>query len=209
MSDYRQRSGHSASQLAILVVVIALHVIALYVFVKATSFNYVTSSVSVLQTKLIPPDPPKPEDPLPLPASLANPPNVVIQPIPPEIPIETSKASTAIQLPKEDVVENNVTPTTAELIGPIVPPIKISGPHSNDRYPGSSVKNKESGRTELKICIAVAGVVDSAEVTKSSGYPALDKAAVNMALDTRFKPATRMGIPVAYCMVTGIRFRLH
>jgi protein TonB len=192
-----------------MMMVVALHVAGIVIFANATNFRFVQPVLTVLHVNLIPPTPPKHEE-VPLVAvSTSFPLTTIIEPVPPEIKIQTPQVRSPIQVPPRKVESQAPLPTTSELTGPITPPLRISSPHSSDRYPAKSVKNRESGRTELKICISSAGTVDTAEVVKTSGYPELDKAAVDMALDTRFKPATQMDKPIVYCMTTGIRFRLH
>ena len=208
MRDNRQYGDSSAHRSAIMLLVIALHVVVLYVFITATGLVVIPASLKVMQVKFVHVDPPKQMGPPP-PATttILEPP--VIQIIPPEVRIQT--AATPDPAPK---LEQRAADPEQQIVadqpgGLIVPPVRISRPHKSEKYPGKSVKNRESGRTELRICVSASGTVDTADVTRSSGYPRLDEAAVEMAMDTQFKPASLLGKAVPYCMVTGIRFSLR
>ena len=50
-------------------------------------------------------------------------------------------------------------------------------------------------------------VPDSTRIAESSGYPALDSAALAGASQLRFAPARRRGIPVATAFVQPVHFR--
>lgn len=92
--------------------------------------------------------------------------------------------------------------------GPLTKPRVISGPRSQDWYPRASVRRKESGRPVVKICISDTGQVESVELAKSSGYPRLDEAAVDIGWGYVFSPAMRGSKPVPVCLPYGIRFRI-
>jgi TonB family protein len=83
-----------------------------------------------------------------------------------------------------------------------------SGPRGVDRYPNESIKAKESGTVVVNICVSQAGRVDSVEIMRSSGFPRLDKVAVEIASEYRFQPATRQGRPMAACAEYYIAFKL-
>jgi protein TonB len=134
-----------------------------------------------------------------------------------DIPAPTTDLSTpqeagdAIHAPPPE--ETTVAPDPAvedgRGYGPLTKPRVIGGPkYPQDRYPRASIRNKESGRPIVKICISDEGKVVSAEVAQSSGYPRLDAAAVDMSLDYVFAPAMREGKAVPVCMAYGIDFRL-
>lgn len=55
-------------------------------------------------------------------------------------------------------------------------------------YPSSSMENKEEGRVVIRLVVLPSGKIDSAVVAQSSGYPALDQAALKAAEGIIFKP---------------------
>lgn len=69
--------------------------------------------------------------------------------------------------------------------------------------------NCPAGRLTLRLDISEKGEVTHAEIAKSSGYPALDNAAIESAKKWRYAPARKNGVPVATTMLQGIKFTLR
>ena len=94
-------------------------------------------------------------------------------------------------------------------LGAVVPPGNDAG-HRNTPpdYPAESRRRGEEGVVRLTLRIAPDGQVTEAEVEASSGFPALDRAAIEAARRWRFRPATRAGLPVAATLPTAVHFRL-
>jgi protein TonB len=90
--------------------------------------------------------------------------------------------------------------------GPIVAARPLYVPGGMDRYPPESRRARESGSPTIRICVSAAGMVESVEVARSSGFPRLDAAAVGIGREARFRPATQDGQPVPACMAYRIRF---
>ncbi len=66
-------------------------------------------------------------------------------------------------------------------------------------YPPALLAERIGGTVLLRLYITAQGVVvpDSTRIDESSGYPALDSAAVLAAPQLRYSPALRSGMPVA------------
>jgi TonB family protein len=62
------------------------------------------------------------------------------------------------------------------------------------------------GKVYVKVFIDTEGRVTRAEVTKSSGHPALDRAALRAAREFLFAPARRDGVPIATWVTIPITF---
>jgi TonB family protein len=94
-------------------------------------------------------------------------------------------------------------PTPAE-----EPPVAIN-PVSPVRYPPALLAQGIEGRVLLRLYVDSAGnvVPDSIRIAESSGYPALDSAALVGAPDLRFSPALHQGRPVAAPFLQPIQFR--
>lgn len=77
------------------------------------------------------------------------------------------------------------------------------------RYPRSLYDRKVQGNVTLHVHIDSTGVLvpESTQVVESSGYPALDSAAVQGAQELRFKPAKLRGGPVAVSILLPVFFR--
>ena len=61
-------------------------------------------------------------------------------------------------------------------------------------YPLASMRLGESGRNVVRIWVGPDGKPQKAEITKTSGFPRLDDAAIKLAMAQRFKPATVNGV---------------
>ena len=77
------------------------------------------------------------------------------------------------------------------------------------KYPPDLYTRKVQGNVTLRIHIDTSGAVqpESTSVVESSGYPALDSAAVSGARALRFKPAFARGAPLAISVLFPVYFR--
>ena len=76
-------------------------------------------------------------------------------------------------------------------------------------YPPALYDRRIEGDVLLRLFVDSTGAVvpESTRVLESSGYPALDSAALAGARDLRYAPAKRRGIPVATAFVQPVQFR--
>lgn len=88
------------------------------------------------------------------------------------------------------------------------PPVPIN-PVSPMTYPTALLEQGIEGRVLLRLYVNAQGVLvpDSIRVAESSGYPALDSAAVIGARELRFSPALRNGRPVSAPFLQPVHFR--
>jgi protein TonB len=105
------------------------------------------------------------------------------------------KDTAAKAAPRQARVEESKRPELKRRIKPV--------------YPESSLRKKEKGVVELDIEVDVRGVAVSLSVAVSSGFPALDAAALKAAAKAEFKPATSQGRPVASHVRLPIVFSLR
>lgn len=77
------------------------------------------------------------------------------------------------------------------------------------RYPSALYSQKVQGNVTLRLFIDGDGQVvsDSTRVVETSGYTALDSAAVKGSLDLKFVPAKRAGGPMAVSILFPVYFR--
>jgi TonB family protein len=77
------------------------------------------------------------------------------------------------------------------------------------QYPGALLEQGIEGRVLLRLYVDSAGrlLPDSTRVVESSGYPALDSAALAGAPALKFSPALRRGRPVAAPFLQPVHFR--
>jgi TonB family protein len=88
------------------------------------------------------------------------------------------------------------------------PPV-ATNPVSPMEYPAALLNEGIGGRVLLRLYVDSAGrlVPDSTRVAESSGYPALDSAALSGAAALRFSPALRNGRPIAAPFLQPVHFR--
>jgi periplasmic protein TonB len=201
------------SQRAVVLVAIGiLHALAIYLVVSESSRRYGRLDGSVIEAKVIPAE-----------REVLTPPSLPPVIFPASRPVDYPAPQVAIDLPAEQVPTSPVmdTPHMVERPlpvsatgapggdpGPVLRPQPIAGPEGVNRYPRASLKAKESGTVAMIICVSPQGNVSSVEVARSSGFPRLDAAALSIASEYRFKPATRYGTPVAACAHYNIIFKV-
>jgi protein TonB len=88
------------------------------------------------------------------------------------------------------------------------PPV-ATNPVSPMEYPQALLDEGIGGRVLLRLFVDSTGrlVSDSTRIAESSGYPALDSAAVSGAAALRFSPALRNGRPIAAPFLQPVHFR--
>jgi protein TonB len=88
------------------------------------------------------------------------------------------------------------------------PPVAIN-PVTPMVYPPALLEQGIEGRVLLRLYVDASGtlVPDSIRVAESSGYPALDSAALSGARELRFSPALRNGRPVSAPFLQPVHFR--
>lgn len=77
------------------------------------------------------------------------------------------------------------------------------------RYPTALYAQKVQGNVTLRIFIDSVGRVhpESTVVLETSGYPALDSAAVRGSQELRFEPASKKGVPISVPILFPVYFR--
>jgi TonB family protein len=101
---------------------------------------------------------------------------------------------------------NDQPPATDEPVD--LPPVAIN-PVSPMVYPQALLEQGIEGRVLLRLYVDAQGKLmgDSTRIAESSGYPALDSAAVQGAPSLRFSPALRRGRPVSAPFLQPVHFR--
>jgi protein TonB len=95
----------------------------------------------------------------------------------------------------------------AEASPPEQPPTPVGEPQVE--YPPALFEQGVGGTVQLRLFVDSAGAVvaDSTRVEASSGYPALDSAALAAAPRLRYAPGLRNGKPTAMPFVQPVHFR--
>jgi periplasmic protein TonB len=213
-SESGRRALAKRCQLIVVAAAVAtLHTLLMYLLAGALQHSYSRLADTVIETDFIPNDRPAPKPPTFPPLLLQAGSPIEFSPLRLDIDVPTEQvaATQAIDARYSDASPRSVLANAAPYDvdpAPLLRPRPISGPRGVDRYPNGSIKAKESGTVVINICVSQAGRVDSVEVTRSSGFPRLDKVAVGIASEYLFQPATRQGRPVAACAEYYIAFKL-
>jgi protein TonB len=201
--SHEKNPGKNLTGIAI---VIVLHLIVAYGIVTGLGKKMISKVTEAVETKIVedvkPPPPPETPPPPP-PPEMKAPPPPFIPPV--EVQVQTPP-------PQQNVIANTTQakPATNEIIkAPPAPPnappaTKPAGPSrtpavadfntcSKPEYPKSSLRNEETGVSTISFLIGTDGSVKGSQVTKTSGFRDLDKAAQVALGKCRFKPATENG----------------
>ena len=100
-------------------------------------------------------------------------------------------------------VESAPAPQQAQIDAPPRPLVAI-----RPTYPQESKKRGEQGRVLVEVRINARGRVDAATVVESSGFAALDAAALKAVRAAKFRPARSGGRPIADTRRMPIEFKL-
>ena len=92
--------------------------------------------------------------------------------------------------------------------GDIVPPRLRHLPSPDRFYPPASIAAREQGRTVLRCRLVVEGRLKDCVLHESSGFPALDAAALSMAALALYSPLTQNGLPRESVALLPVSWRL-
>ncbi|CAH0348893.1 energy transducer TonB [Aquabacterium sp. CECT 9606] len=186
--------------------------------------------------QLAPPTPPKLEPPKPEPApkpvaqvapQKTQPPvlaaNRPPQPKDMQVPVAAPEPTPAPAVPTPAPVQNTPAAAAAPAASaapstePAVPPPPKTLPSSAVRflvkpqpiYSPASLELGESGTVTMLILVDEQGRAKEVKVTKSSGYPRLDRAAVAAENAARFQPYLEAGVPRSVWVPHSITFNLE
>ncbi len=165
------------------------------------------------------PEPPSPPpEPPPVPERPDAPPPRQPDPQPrPARDRPDPKATTANASPAREAMapEFNLggtdSPSNAIVLGDAVIPASPDNQSRNRPpiYPIEATRRGQQGTVTLLIHVSPLGVSLGADVLQSSGYPLLDRAALDAIATWRFRPAVRNGTPVPFDMPMRFTFALE
>lgn len=77
------------------------------------------------------------------------------------------------------------------------------------RYPAEAKRNGMQGKVVARVMVESSGTVSEVEIVQTSGFPVLDRAAVEAARYQRYDPGTVSGAPSAMWTEFSVRFVLR
>lgn len=161
-----------------------------------------------------PPAPPTPK-PKPKPAPVKPKPVVKTHPTPKSItvptkPIEEARHDEKPAAPAAAVAAAPAQKTEAPPQPTITEPLSHGGYLNNSQptYPAMSVELGETGTVRLTVLVTAQGLPANVSLAKSSGYPRLDRAALEAVKTWKFIPAKRGNEPIPYTFIVPVKFSL-
>lgn len=161
-------------------------------------------------------EPPKPETPKPVVTPPKREPTVVASkraaepqdmqvpaapepPAPPPPPVpSTAPAAPVAAAPEPAPPPPKILPSSA--VGYLIEPKLV--------FPAASQELGESGLVIVEVLVDIDGRPKDVQVTKSSGYPRLDRAAVTAMKAARFRPYIHNGVPMSIRATAPLNFNL-
>lgn len=214
----------SGSDYAAVGVVVLLHALGLWALMQYAPARAAMSEATTLMISLVkpeaPPEPPRiiPRKPRPQP----------VKPKPQLVPLAAqTPLPTPIEVPSPPPVPSTPAAVEAPPSPPVLPappasmvappelpvtPPEISADYADNplpQYPAISRRLGEEGRLQVRVCVAVDGMVSSATVNKSSGFERLDRATMEALRQWRFKPARRGDELIPGCVTVPWKWSLH
>lgn len=200
----------NSSRSWVLAIIVLLHLAFFWAFSSGlgqqliTAFEKRSEFIPLQEVKPTPPPPAPPRKPVDIVR------NTIFVPTPPEpMPIDPSEQSTA-----PVIIDNQPQPSSAT-VGPAPVEAVVVRPEIDPRrglsepmYPAKEIRQEHTGTVILSVYVLGNGRVGEIRIEQSTGYPALDEAAVREARTWRLKPGTRDGVPVAMWKQIPITFRL-
>ena len=193
-----------------LVVAALLHVLLIYGLVSGLATSIVERFKGPVQAEIIEEVKPEDETPPPPPPDLPPPPPVTLPP--PIVTVETVATTNTTQI--------TVTPPRPRAPPPPPPPVREAvcerpkerpGRKAPPPYPSTSKRLGEAGSVDVSFSVAADGSVNEGgvAVSKSSGLPRLDEAAIRFIRRHRFVPGNCDGAPREMKHEYRVTFRLE
>jgi protein TonB len=211
-------SGHRFS-IADLVIVVGVHVAVVFALM-ALDVLPLPPSMATLMVRMVAPGAPQPEVTPPRPKPVAVPvlrPPVQRQPEPlPEPPLLAS-AAPAPAVAEIPLLKEAPPPPAEPSPAPVVQPVAIIEPRFDAAYldnpapvyPPLSKREGEQGTVILRVFVEAGGRPSQLTIRSSSGYPRLDRSAVDTVGRWKFIPARRGDAPVAAWVLVPVDFHLR
>lgn len=186
--------------------VVALHVVVIYMLASGLGKSIVEIALPPIETKVIEEEKVADAEPPPPPPKMET--------VPPYVPPpEFQVAAEPTAAPVHAITTTAAKPVVAA--APVATGVIVQ-PRTNPRrplekpdYPASEKRAGHEGSTILEIYVDENGRVTEARVKASSGFDALDQAAVKQALRSwRLLPGTKDGKPEPMWYVISMKFSL-
>ena len=192
----------ASSRLTGLVVVIAIHVLAIMGLVTALASGQIMKQIQNIQATIDRQKTPPKAPPPPPPDEIKPPPPTAIVPV----------INVAPEAPPPIVAKPPAPPPVQAAAPPPPPPTElkpIARTHSLPPYPTISQRLGEQGTSTMEVSINTEGSVTECKITKSSGSERLDSAACDYVKSRwKWQPPTQLGKPVSANTLVSVKWDL-
>jgi len=202
--DLSGHNGEWGKKLIGIVAVIAIHIVVIYALLNGlgkqiiAAIKQIPIEVSIIAE--VPLTQPAPAVAPVVPPKVATPPRPFVPKL--EVAVRHAPLMNVIQdvtnepVPASTTVAETPTEAVTVTKGPvIVNPVVDFSTCTKPEYPRSALRNEEQGTVRIQFLIGADGRVADSKIEKSSGYRALDGAAVNALRLCQFRPGTVDGKP--------------
>ncbi len=189
--EFGSKKGDAKNRLAGIGLVVVFHVVLIYALVTGLARKGIEILPQDVKTKIIkevkhdePPPPPPPPKFQPPPPPMIPPPEIQIAS---DAPRGNAITATTNKAPPAPVQKSAATP-----------PVVLAKNCREPDYPAVSERLRETGTVVLQLLVGTDGRVSQSKVATSSGFPRLDKAAVDALSLCKFTPGKAAdGSPMA------------
>jgi len=209
--DCRETPLSTGERLVSVALVVLLHVLLAYAMLYVSVKNELIDLPTSISVRLLPMIEEKPEPAKPLPP-LARP-QPRKQPLPQPLPVLAVASPTATS--SFTVAPQPPAPPPQPIVAPPSPaPVAVVAArfdadylhNPKPVYPALSRRMNEEGKVLLKVHVSAQGTAQDVAISKSSGFPRLDTAALEAVTRWRFVPARRGDETVDSSVIVPITF---
>ncbi|EEF26589.1 Protein tonB, putative [Ricinus communis] len=186
--------------------VVALHIVVIYILASGLGKSIVEVALPPIETKVIEEEKAAETEPPPPPPKMETVPPYVP---PPDFQVAAEPTAAPAHSITTTSTPKPAAPPAPAAVETVLPKSNPRRPNDKPAYPASERRAGHEGVVILQLYVLDSGKVGEAKVEKSSGFPALDEAAVKEALRSwRFVPGTKGGKPESMWFAIQVRFSL-
>lgn len=192
-----------ASRRVAALVVVALHLLAIYALTQLTYGSRQPTQLKALQVAIVAEERTPDREILPPPPTIATSPVMVDMPLIslPNLPEPQSAITVALRTPSRPAPSATALPKLISAVEYIRQPLP--------QYPLASRRLREEGLVMLRVLIDERGKAVQIELHRSSGHERLDRAACEAVAHAKFKPYIEDGVAQLAFALVPIEFTLN
>jgi periplasmic protein TonB len=200
-----------AGRLGRMGIVAGMHVAAFYMI--ATSLGIIHTEQPPTTEGYFVPEAPRPDDPMPTPDPVIEPPparTLFVEPEPVPFEQDSNAGITGEFVPLDELPPPTGGSARVEPSIPVTAPrLDARRPLSQPPYPARDIRLGNEGNADVEVYVLPNGRVGDARIARSTGFESMDRSAIEEAKRSwRLIPATRDGVPIAQWYKVRVTFKL-